>query len=283
MIKFQIFKGGLLDMTFNQLLQNTIELIKNIDENKAILIIAEHDLRLNKDIIVAWAEEMKRGVADELKEQATVENYAKGIACLQFNSIKIIPQILDHILYVINNNLCDAATKVSFIGAISYLVRENDIMDDNLPGGIGYIDDAYILISIVKQWLPLLKKINITEKDLVSYLNALSFAIPQDRFQQVQLEFNRIWHTYHTLRNTPSFMVEMILQQLLNNPQMLDTILNNSEYQNISIPQNPSITSGNSSSFLSGYTRLEQGGVSVSFPGGGGAVSTDSGIVILDN
>jgi uncharacterized membrane protein YkvA (DUF1232 family) len=265
-------------MTFNQLLEQTIQKIESIDFEQALPILKDHILRVNQPEIERLLQDIneealkgKPGEANRL----TIEQLAEIVATEQIKCIQGLPGMANKICTVINNPNCDPAAKVSLTGVLAYFISPQDIMPDDQPDAIGYIDDSFIMFAVAREFLPLLQPTKVTEDELSGSLNFLFLGIPPDQANAVSTKTNQLWQAYHLLRNTPPFMINMVLQQLLNNPLMLDALLNQSVYQNMQIPAMP---------FGANYPNLNLAGLGNStlvddthlFPDGGGWAHTDS-------
>jgi uncharacterized membrane protein YkvA (DUF1232 family) len=271
-------------MTFNELLALAIQEIEAIDFEHAVPILKDYNLRVNKPVIKQLQQDINAQAQKGKPEEAnrlTIGQLAQIIATEQIKCIQGLPGMVNKICTVINNPNCDPAAKVSLTGVLAYFISPNDIIPDDQPGAIGYIDDAFIMFAVAKEFLPLLQPTKVTEAELSGSLNFLFLGIPPDRVNDATTKLNQLWQAYHMLKNTPPFMINMILQQLLNNPLMLGALLNQSVYQNMQIPATP---------FGASYPNLNLTGLGGSmpvddthlFPGGGGWGHTDSGFVVWD-
>ena len=279
--------------------------LKNLDPEKAVLALAENNLSANPEGCKRLAEEYKKkyeqesSEADSAESKATPENAAKANAAFQFTYLQTIPGLLERIMDVIEKRQAEPAVRAAFLGTLIYFVKPKDVMPDNMPGGVGFLDDGLIIYSIAEEFLSVLKPKNMNSQNIKAACYFFSFGIPQNLKPIVESQIEQMWKSFHLLKTTPGVMVEMILQQLLTNPYALQSILAEEVYQNTNVPQMPSgmmspqfPSGGMYSPYPAGTTFsttpgggsvfTEGGNMSVSFGGGGGASMVDGNIVCWD-
>jgi uncharacterized membrane protein YkvA (DUF1232 family) len=275
-------------MTLFSMVAEVADQIKNLEEKETITTLAEHNLSVNPEGCEKLAEEYrnearkKSSETDSTAAEATPENAAKLIAVFQLTYLKTIPGLAERIMNVINQRRADPATRVALLGALIYFVKPKDVMPDDMPGGVGFLDDGVVIYSMADEFFSILKPEKITTGDINVARYAFSFGIPPDLKSVVEDQIEQMWKSFHLLKTTPGPMVDMILQQLITNPYALQAILSQDVYQNANIPAMPTGTFpyGTSSKFFgSGRIMTGHGGTTVPFLGGGGVTMTNGGAI----
>jgi uncharacterized membrane protein YkvA (DUF1232 family) len=292
-------------MTLFSMVAEVADKIKNLEEKETLVALAEHNLSVNPEGCEKLAEEYRNEAKKKspgtnvTESDATPENTAKLIAVYQYTYLKTIPGLSERIMNVIDQRSADPATRVALLGALIYFVKPKDVMPDNMPGGVGFLDDGVVIYSMADEFFSILKPKKITAGDINAARYAFSFGIAPDLKSAVESQIEQMWKSFHLLKTTPAQMVEMILQQLITNPHALQSILSQDVYQNAGIPTMPQGTSfpqfpsgGMYSAYPAGTTfsttpgggsiMTEGNNMSVSFGGGGGAAMVGGDIVCWD-
>jgi len=279
--------------------------IEKLEEKKTVMTLADHNLSVNPEGCKRLAEatnnqskENSSGTG-EPESSTTPEKAASGIAIHQFVYLKTIPGLVERIMNVIDQRQAAPAVRVALLGTLIYFVKPRDVMPDDMPGGVGFLDDGLIIYSIAEEFLSILKPKNMTAENIKAARYFFSFGISANLKPVVESQIEQMWKSFHLLKTTPGPMVEMILQQLITNPYALQAILSQDVFQNANVPQMPSGTmfsqfpsGGVSSPYPAGttFSTTPGGGsiftegenMSVSFGGGGGASMVGGDIVCWD-
>ena len=245
-------------------------------------------LQVNYEYCQQLAENAKRDVRDgklpgnpEDMDKMNAKAVSLVIAAIQLNNIKGIPDFMNKVREVIVRRKGLPAVRAALAGIVAYLICTDDIIPDNLPGGIGYLDDGLVIFAIVSDFLDLIDVKNITKENLQQAINALQLGVYPENLEKIQNKINEIRQSFHILKNVPSMLAEPILEQLLTDPAMLNGIMNQFNPADFAVPQ--TTPSMNPNSFFTGGVWSEPGGTFVDFGfGGGGAAMTDAGIVVWD-
>lgn len=290
-------------MTLFSMVAEVADKIKILEEKETLAALAEHNLSVNPEGCEKLAEEYRNEARQKNSEigspvlETTSENAAKLIAVYQFTYLKTIPGLAERIMNVIDQRGADPATRVALLGALIYFVKPKDVMPDDMPGGVGFLDDGVVIYSMADEFFSILKPQKITVGDISAARYAFSFGIAPDLKSAVEGQIEQMWKSFHLLKTTPNPMVEMILQQLITNPYALQSILSQDVYQNASIPTMPQGTSfpqfpsgGMYSAYPAGTTfsatpgggsiMTEGNNMSVSFGGGGGGAAMVGGDIV---
>jgi uncharacterized membrane protein YkvA (DUF1232 family) len=256
--------------------------IEAIDEKLARESLIRVTLLNNRSYCENLASRMSEQNVD--KVLISPELVAQGIFVLQMAALKVLPYLCARIYDVVNSNLCAPVHKISLASVLIYLAQPNDIIPDDTKNGIGYLDDALIAFTVSKEYINLLYPDEDQEKlitNIEAYCNALTLALPKTLYDRINKRIKEIWDSYHKLKHADPYMVEMIFQQTLNDPNTLIQFININLNKVQDIPEAPKIQS-HSRFPKNQYYDEQSGSLHISFPMGGGAISTSDSIVIWD-
>lgn len=256
--------------------------IAAIDEKLARESLIRMTLLNNRSYCESLASRMSE--QNEDKVFISPELVAKGIVAFQMAALKFLPNLCTRIYDVINSNSCAPAHKISLASVLIYLAQPNDIIPDNTENGIGYLDDALIAYTVVREYINLLYPNEDKEKlqnSISTSCSALTLALPQALIDRINSRIKEIWESYHKLKHIDPLMVEVIFQQTINDPNTLMQYININLNLAHNIPEAPKVHS-NPSFSKNIYYDDQSESLHVSFPMGGGAISTSDSIVIWD-
>ena len=149
-------------MQLFELLDQTNQRIIDLDFTESAGHLSENMLQVNYKYCSQLAEEIKQKVQDgDIEGSPDIEKIdarvvSLSIAAIQLNNIKGIPDFINKVREVITEGRGSHAARAALASVVAYLVCTDDIIPDDLPGGIGYLDDGLIIFSIASGFLDLI-------------------------------------------------------------------------------------------------------------------------------
>jgi uncharacterized membrane protein YkvA (DUF1232 family) len=141
-------------MTLFSMVAEVADQIEDLEEKETITTLTEHNFSVNPEGCEKLAEEYRKETrkksseTDSTAAEATPENAAITVAYGQFTYLKTIPGLVTKIIDVINQREAKPAVRLALSGTLTYFVKPKDIMPDNIPDGIGFLDDAVVIYSV---------------------------------------------------------------------------------------------------------------------------------------
>ncbi len=132
---------------------------------------------------------------------------AVDVAKAQIGLLKEVPAIVRQLAEIISGARTDAGTRLTTAAQLAYLVQPHDIIDDGLPGGFGYIDDAIFL------------RLALGSQDTNPL--AIPFhgmCVPRDVVSAMRKQMAEMQWLTNYMRLMPPFTIDSASRQILENP-----------------------------------------------------------------
>jgi len=206
-----------------------------------------------------------------LGDRAVAEKASRALGTAMLGLVKEIPQIVEAMMSAVDRRTTEPAVRCALIGSLAYLVRPRDLLQDDLPGGFGYIDDCIILRAALTEFIDTLPRGFTTADRERRLLELLAVCVPPDRLPEFQAEVEGIWLTFHVLLWKTDDEIDTIAASLLADP--LGTPLPSLDRESIPLPPGPRLSMAPGCEKLS----VEDGAFVVRFSSGGSVRISENG------
>lgn len=149
---------------------------------------------------------------------ATDEEALIGLSLLTLGLIKSLPPLARQMVRVLDDRRVASVRRLAVAGVLAYLVRPQDIIPDDAPGGYGFVDDAALLRAGLVEYLNLLPQGSANlenERQVVGLL--VNLAPPQAR-PVLQQTIGAMSVTLQLMSMLEGPMAEAMLAQIIANP-----------------------------------------------------------------
>jgi uncharacterized membrane protein YkvA (DUF1232 family) len=222
-----------------ELINQALSRINAITDDEVVKTIAAYNMVVNPKLFEDYSAEICREI-DSAENAASFspEKIAEFYAHSQKNAIRTIPDIVMRIEHVIDEKDCCVEEKLALYSVLFYLIKEDDIINDNTKDGIGYLDDAFVIYTLFQsqQFIDLMHPSPETQKLINYYWNILRHCFYEVIHDKLNKQVGIIWKNFHKLLYLPIREKNYLISQIENNPILIDEILKQDEYINIKVP-----------------------------------------------
>lgn len=259
-----------------ELLNQVINKINALDEkNESPLLLKE----LKRGNPVYWDSLQKNLKKKGIKDDS-IRVVEQAIATGILINIKKIPEIVNTMVSMINDNRTDPAIRCAFVGSLALLVKPRDLIHDDAPGGHGFLDDTILLRATLIKYLEYLPKGLVNFEEEMKTIQLISVGIPINILPAMQSAIEGIEYGVMILNQLPPFILDTTTQMLIQNP-MLAEIQTPPGTQMSDAFHLPS--QGHLTQTMAGTTYTEGGNISVNFPDGDSIFMSESGDILINN
>ncbi len=222
------------------LIKNAINNINKLDDNQVIKTITQYNLKVGKPLFEKLSAKISKKAHLNNKDAASFspEKIAEFYAQSQKNAIRTIPEIVTRILCIIDRHKCTPEEAIALYSVLLYLIKEDDIISDNMKDGIGYLDDAFVIYTLFQSqhFINILNPGKQTRSLINYYWNILHQCFREVIHEKLNRQAGMIWRTFHKLLMVPVDKRDQILQKIEHDPKLIDQILGSEEYVDIKVP-----------------------------------------------
>lgn len=195
--------------------------------------------------------------------------------------LKAIPGTIQELRRTVDDPATPPALRTTILLCLAYVARTTDTVPDDAPGGYGFIDDAIILLLILKQ-VAEVRGLTADEQVNHALVSALlASVLPPAKREEVTALGNQVVALFQLMAQSPAEILAIADAIILANPAAAPTP---------TVPgftPVPTFTLPGSEAHVTmhpggGSTYSEPGLLSMSFAGGGGASMVGNDILVWD-
>lgn len=197
----------------DELVQEKIAKIRSLDIERDVAVFAQQVLRSNPEPFRRIPRDRQDGGFDEM-----------GTLLLARAQLRLILELADHaaeMLALVLDSHTSPHVRVALLGALAYLVQPDELVNDEAPGGYGYVDDCIVIktarLAMARMGVPL----ELDEARELRALSLLALALAPDDFTRMQNLVTRTWNEIHLLHMMPTHVATVRAQRLYRFPLAL--------------------------------------------------------------
>lgn len=251
------------------LVEHNLEAIRGLDVERDAVAFAEQVLARNPEPFREVPRTISLALAGEEPRGTSVDRL--GALLLARAQLRLIKELPDHVAELQELSYPGDASphvRCAVLGALAYLVQPAELIDDDAPGGYGYVDDCIVLktmrLALARMGVPLGLD---TARELRS-LSLLALALSPDDFAKMQNLMTRTWNEIHLLHMLPARVAAARAQQIELAP--LDLTYDWSRPSTSFTRGTPCLSTG-------GFGEVNREGITIDFEEGGMVHMTPSG------
>lgn len=259
-----------------ELLNEVINKINALDEKKESPLLLKELKRGNPEYWDSLRNNLKKkGTKDEI-----IQLIEQAIATGILKNIKRIPEIVNTMVSIVNDNRTEPALRCAFVGSLALLVKPRDLISDDAPGGHGFLDDTILLRATLLKYIKYLPNGLVSFEEETKTIKLLSIGIPINILPLMQTAIEGLEYGVNLLYQLPPFILDTTTQMLIQNP-MLAEIQTPPKGTNLeSSYQLPN--KGHLTQTMAGTTYTEGGNISMSFPDGDSIFMSENGDILIN-
>jgi uncharacterized membrane protein YkvA (DUF1232 family) len=193
--------------------------------------------------------------------------------------MKTVPDVVRGLRGMVDDPGTPPALRTTILLSLAYLVQANDAIQDDAPGGYGYLDDVVVLYTILGEAI---RVQNMSEKEwnsCISAAGAMLIMLPPAKRDEVVGIAKQIAGVFRLMEQMPAEILAIADQAIIESPMsaaaptlpgLNPALMYTPPTQSAHVTMHPG----------GGSTYSEPGMTSFSFAGGGGATLVGNDIVV---
>lgn len=129
---------------------------------------------------------------------------ALALARTQLRLILELPEHVERMLALAEDGRTAPHVRVALLHGLAYLVQPAELVQDDAPGGYGYVDDCIVIKTMCLALARMGVSLGIDESRERRALSILALALAPDDFTKMQTLMTRTWNEIHLRHMTPA-------------------------------------------------------------------------------
>ncbi len=257
-----------------ELLNDVVSKINTLDSKKDTPVL----LKELKRVSPGYWESLRNNLMKKGTKKEAIKVIEQAIAAGILLKIKEIPNIVNTMVSIINDNRTNPAVRCAFVGSLALLVKPRDLIPDDAPGGYGFLDDAILLRATLIKYLNYLPPGVSSLEEEMKILQFLSIGVPPRVLPAMQTAIVGMEYGAMLLNQLPPFLLDTTTQMLIQNPMLAEIQAPPPGMQMSDTFQLPS--QGHLTQTMAGTMYTEGSNISMNFPGGDSIFMSESGDIL---
>lgn len=140
------------------------------------------------------------------------------LARAQLRLILELPAHVRELLALVDDGRTPPHVRVAVLQALAYLVQPAELVNDDAPGGYGYVDDCIVIktmrLAMARMGVPL----RLDERRETRALSLLALALAPATFASMQRLMTRTWNEIHLLHMMPAAVAAAQIERIERRP-----------------------------------------------------------------
>jgi uncharacterized membrane protein YkvA (DUF1232 family) len=188
-----------------ELLHESLQRIRDLDPRRDAPAFAQGMLALRPELAKRWA-------------GAELEALSRAVAGVQLGLIRELPDVARAAEDAIYDRSTFPAARCALVGALAYLVRPRDLLPDDLPGGLGFLDDSLVLRTVTTGFFGeahgRLEGLDQERRKLRFH----ALCLPAERLPEFARTLDEVWALFHRLLGVAREAAEATTKAIIEDP-----------------------------------------------------------------
>ncbi|HOX45930.1 MAG TPA: YkvA family protein [Myxococcota bacterium] len=188
-----------------ELLHQSLKRISDLDPRRDAPAFARAMLALRPELAQRWA-------------GAELERLAQAVAGVQIGLIRELPDVARAAEAAVFDRSTFPAARCALVGALGYLVRPRDLLPDDLPGGLGFLDDSLVLRTVTTGFFGEVHgRLECLDQERRK-LRFHALCLPAERLPEFARALDEVWALFHRLLGVPREAAEATTKAIIEDP-----------------------------------------------------------------